>query len=264
VSGPNPFSVLGSMVRSRRLSAPRPTGTEVVDHQGFAGVLEAVAGGGITALGSVQENLDDYIGFLQTVDPNAVDRDEALAFWLNLYNALALDVARRADAAIEPSVLGVRRGFTAPIVTVAGEALALDGIEHGKTRRFGDPRIHAGLVCGAVSCPTLRFEPFSGSRLDAQLDDQMRSFLRSGGFLIDRQRNRISVSRIFRWYGGDFVAPHRMPTLWPASRRRILASLHTWLEPDDSAWIQESHPKLEFQNYDWALGCSVTKRPETA
>ena len=46
----------------------------------------------------------------------------------------------------------------------------LDDIEHGKVRRFGDPRIHSALVCGSVSCPTLRFEPYEGDRLDASAD----------------------------------------------------------------------------------------------
>ena len=50
--------------------------------------------------------------------------------------------------------------FDAPWAMVGGESLSLNDIEHGKIRRFRDPRIHAALVCGSVSCPTLRYEPF--------------------------------------------------------------------------------------------------------
>ena len=61
------------MLRSRRLSVPRPTGSEVVEHHGFSRVLEAVASGGVAALDSVQTDLDDYISFLQTIDPDTLD-----------------------------------------------------------------------------------------------------------------------------------------------------------------------------------------------
>jgi hypothetical protein len=57
------------------------------------------------------------------------------------------------------SVLRMPGAFSAPFVTVAGERLSLDAIEHAKIRRFADPRIHAALVCGSVSCPTLRPPP---------------------------------------------------------------------------------------------------------
>lgn len=35
---------------------------------------------------------------------------------------------------------------------------------------FQEPRIHAALVCAAISCPPLRQEPYTGENLDEQLE----------------------------------------------------------------------------------------------
>ncbi len=176
---------------------------------------------------------------------------------MNLYNAGALDLARRTWDAARGTVLRTPGGFDAPFVTVAGEDLSLDAIEHGKIRRFGDPRIHGALVCGSVSCPTMRPTPFTGAGLDAELDDQLRRFLAAGGATADRTEGVLRISRVFLWYGADFVRPHRMPTLLPASKRATRDALHPWLPDDMVQWVDTIAPKVAFQAYDWSLGCSV-------
>ena len=100
---------------------------------------------------------------------------------------------------------------------VMGQKLTLDRIEHAILRGgdpalvatygpFHEPRIHLALVCAAMGCPPLRNEPYAGERLDAQLDDQVRRFLRNPQkFRIDRGNGRVYLSSIFKWFGGDFI-----------------------------------------------------------
>jgi len=230
----------------RRTALPRPVGTGTVDHEGFRPVLEAVRSGGVSAI--PRPALESYLATLSDIDPDQLTREHALAYWLNLYNAGALEVAEQAAREGSPSVLRVKGAFEDTTMTIAGEALSLDGIEHGKVRRFGDPRIHAALVCGAISCPTLRFEPFDGAAVEAQLDDQIRSFLAGGGSqLVD---DTLRLSRIFLWYSGDFV--RKMPAWRPATKKDLLQALREWL-PAGS----QSARKITFMRYDWALGCAV-------
>jgi hypothetical protein len=132
---------------------------------------------------------------------------------------------------------------------VAGESLSLHDIEHGKVRRFGDPRIHAALVCGSASCPTLRSEPYRGPGLEAQLETQMLDFLRAGGAATDG--SQLLLSRIFLWYGADFVRPHRMPSFAPVTRASVRRSLRRWLDPE------LAELPVSFQPYDWGLACSI-------
>jgi hypothetical protein len=258
MEGPNPAAVAVSIVRSLlRMRRPAPIGVGHGDTGELAQVLCAVGSRGPKGLHESAPLLDGVISTMALTDPDQLGRDGALAFWLDLYNAGALALAARAAATGEASVLRVPGAFSAPFVTVAREALSMDAIEHAKIRRFGDPRIHAALVCGSISCPTLRPTPYSGTDLDVTLDDQMRTFLQRGGLSIDRGASTVHLSRVFSWYGADFARPRRMPTFVPASRRRVLAALKPWTELDTAEWIDGSRPAIEFQSYDWGLRCTL-------
>ncbi len=252
---PNLIPIVASMMRARLRRRPRPRGSGTVDHAALGRVLQTLASGGIGAL--PVEEIAGYVGALSGIDPDTLGRDDALAYWINLYNAGALAAAGRTWGEGRFSIMTLPGAFTTPFVTVAGEPLSLDDVEHGKVRRFGDPRIHAALVCGSVSCPTFRHEPFVGVRLDVQLEDQMRLFLSSGGAVPDRTGGVVSLSRIFRWYGTDFVRPNRMPTVVPVRPRRVLHAITRWLDAGDAAWVRTERPVVAFQPYDWALGCVV-------
>lgn len=253
---PNPIQVGTAILKARRTTRPMPTGTGVLSHDDLADVLEALKQDGIAILPDRRDALLRYRDRLAAIDPRTLTRNEALAYWLNLYNAGALALAAEAVAAKADSVLRVPGAFNDGWATVNGETLSLTDIEHGKIRRFGDPRIHAALVCGSASCPTLRYEPYGGD-VDAQLDDQMRSFLASGGAAIDREAGTLRLSRVFLWYGRDLVAPHRMPTILPSRRRSIANAITPWLLPDDAAWVRTTVPKVQFADYDWGLACSI-------
>jgi hypothetical protein len=247
------WSIMTSLVTVR---SPDPRGHDTADHGRFAKILEQLEGDVIRRLPDVVEELDAYLDEMATIDPDRLDRDEALAFWINVYNAAALRVGAHAAGDGVPTVFGIPGAFNSPVIFVSGEELSLDQVEHGKIRRFGDPRIHAGLVCGAMSCPTLRREPYTGE-VDRQLDDQMRQFLASGALRLEPSANEVVLSPIFAWFGRDFVKPHRMPTLLPARRRLVLRALGVWVDDQTVEWIEEVEPSITFSGYDWRLACSI-------
>ena len=254
---PNPIAVAARVVAAQRLRRPRPYGDGIVDHSALQPVLDDLAAEGISSLIAHQPTLEAYRTDLEAVDPDDLGPAEALSFWLNLYNAGALHAAADAVEDSAATVLRVPGAFSRPWSEVAGERLSLDDIEHGKVRRFGDPRVHGALVCGSVSCPTLRYEPFAGKVLDSQLDDQMQTFVRMGAARVDRATNTISLSRIFLWFGRDFIRPDTMPAIAPADPGRVRDTAAWWLPDDDRAFVWESSPEVEFQPYDWGLACSI-------
>jgi len=256
VDSPNPLRVAWSIFRARRATPPGPHGTAAADHTGLGPVLQALAKGGTPALAQVRDDLDEYLAAVVVIGPAALSRPEALAYWLNLDNAGALNLAARAFAEGADSILRVLGGFDSPTFDIAGERLSLDAIEHGKIRRFGDPRIHAALVCGSVSCPTLRYEPYRGDQLETQLDDQLRRFLTGGGARFDSESRTVYLSRVFLWYGGDFTRPHRMPTWIPVRSRTLVRFLLPWLG-ESPPWLVSGKATVKFQSYDWGLRCSV-------
>ncbi|NND01384.1 MAG: DUF547 domain-containing protein [Acidimicrobiia bacterium] len=256
-SGPNPIIVGTSVLRARLIRRPTPHGTGDADHSALAPVLSDLKAGGVPALLDHRSTLASYRSALQSIDPNGLSSTGALAYWMNLYNAGALDLAAEANSRSETSVLRVAGGFQEPWAHVGGESLSLDAIEHGKIRRFQDPRIHGGLVCGSASCPTLRYEPFQGATIESQLEDQMRSFLANGGAVMDEATGALNLSRIFLWYGADFTRPNRMPTLLPARKKRVADALGRWLPANVEEWRITVGPRVQFQPYDWSLACSI-------
>lgn len=226
-------------------------GDSAVTHDRFGPVLKALEAGGLPAAADWEQEARDYLQELASVRPDGLSRDEALAYWLNLYNAGAVQLAIEAHRKGETSVLRIPGAFSRPLVQIDAESLSLDAVEHGKLRRFGDPRIHGALVCGSLSCPTLRAEPYTGEGLNSQLDDQMRQFLAGGGAVMG-DGDTVLLSRVFLWFGSDFVRPHRMPTFLPATKGKIFDALRPWLPPEVS-----DAANIEFQPYDWSLACSV-------
>ncbi|MCL1594436.1 MAG: DUF547 domain-containing protein [Actinomycetia bacterium] len=260
-SGPNPAVAGWSMVRARRLSSPQPdtAASRTVDHSGLVPVLEELEASGVASLSNNIPALDTYRDTMESEEPNTLDPAEALAFWMNLYNAGALRTAAAAFDQDSASVLRVPGAFSDPWAVIAGEILSLDDIEHGKIRRFRDPRIHGALVCGSASCPTLRGEPYVGARLDVQLDDQLRIFITHGAAQVSRSDNTLWLSSVFKWYGGDFTRPYTMPNLTPALPERLRNTIAFWMSRDDADYIWVSQPKVKFMPYDWALGCSISR-----
>ena len=139
-----------------------------------------------------------------------------------------------------------------PAIDLLGKRRSLDEIEHDLLRGakdFSDPRIHFAVNCASLGCPALRPESYTGARLDAQLDDQARRFLR------DRSRNRydtakgvLYVSPIFDWYRGDFIA--HAGGVGP-----FLARYRTELGLDAAAAqrLHDDGMAVRFLDYDWSL-----------
>ncbi len=134
--------------------------------------------------------------------------EETLAFYINVYNILALKMV--IDNLPLESIKDVGNLFKPvwkrPAGTIAGKTVTLDEIEHERLRKMNDPRMHMAIVCASVSCPDLRMEAYRASKLDSQLDAQTTAFLNNTGKGLRVGDDGVQVSRIFKWFAGDFDA----------------------------------------------------------
>lgn len=136
------------------------------------------------------------------------NRDEKLAFYINAYNLLAMKMV--ADRWPMKSIKDAG-SFFSPVWdksagVLGGKSVTLGEIEHKILRPMAEPRIHFAIVCASVSCPDLRNEPFTASRLNEQLDDQARQFLNNHGKGLRIDKKAIRISKIFSWFDDDFEA----------------------------------------------------------
>jgi hypothetical protein len=175
-------------------------------------------------------------------------RAERLAYWIDVYNILAIDLVVRGHPARSIRDLGSwwRPVWKEPAGMVGGRPRTLDEVEHGILRPMGDPRVHGAIVCASLSCPPLAREPYRAATLDAQLDANVRRWLADPrkGLRVDQEDGVVWLSRIFDWFAGDFAAGGG-----------TLAFVERYAPPADAAWIRThaADAKVRFLDYDWRL-----------
>jgi hypothetical protein len=195
------------------------------------------------------------------------DKQQQLSFLINAYNGFTLKLIvdnweefKQGDA---DSIRDLGSLFTTPwekkFFTLFNEKHNLDDIEHEMVRKwFKEPRIHAALVCAAVSCPPLRNEAFVPTELTAQLDSQMQLFLADNSrneIKVHSQEGEASLSSIFKWYRGDFEKGDQgFNSLFDLLSDYSDALVEGDSNPQEQRnLIKSADYPITFKDYDWRL-----------
>ena len=237
--------------------------TESFNYQDYALVLaNYVNDRGLVDYSALQANrqsLDRFNQSLAEVDVNTYQswsESEQLAFLINAYNSLTLQSIIDREP-LEKSIRDIPGVWKIRKFQVAGSSKTLDNIEHDTIRKdFNEPRIHAALVCAAMSCPPLRNEPYLPDKLDEQLDEQVNKFINSPqGFKLDRQENKVYLSSIFKWYGKDWIDSYNIKDKFAGSRKEkaVLNFLSNYLSPEERQYLEKGRYKVIYLDYDWSL-----------
>ncbi len=181
------------------------------------------------------------------------DPKAAMAFWINAYNAITIDLV--ADEWPLASIRDLDGGkvWDTRKFPVAGKSVTLNEIENGILRPLGDPRVHAALNCASRGCPPLAAKAFAGPTLDAQLDVQASAWIHTNGLAIDRAHAEVAISPIFDWYGDDFtkVAGPDVPGVDGEAEAAIrFALLH---DPGDAPYLRAGGYTVTWADYDWGV-----------
>lgn len=233
-----------------------PAGTGRVDHARFDALLQRYVKTDPQRYNRVdyrsfrqsgRGELAAYLDELSAQDPAGLSRDEAHAYWINLYNAKTLDVVleRYPVSSIRKIDLGggglFKSGpWSKRVLTVADTELSLDDIEHRIVRPlFGDPQSHYGLNCASYSCPNLATRAYTGANVAATLAQGARDYVNHPrGVAVSA--GTITASKIYSWYAEDFGGTPRLKTHWSA-----------FAEPDLKARIDAA--QIGGYVYDWSL-----------
>eukprot|EP00420_Gonyaulax_spinifera_P001509 CAMPEP_0197923336 /NCGR_PEP_ID=MMETSP1439-20131203/93790_1 /TAXON_ID=66791 /ORGANISM="Gonyaulax spinifera, Strain CCMP409" /LENGTH=285 /DNA_ID=CAMNT_0043545697 /DNA_START=73 /DNA_END=926 /DNA_ORIENTATION=+ len=182
--------------------------------------------GGALQSPTALKRLDDYAAKLahssteKTLE--CLSREGRLAFWVNAYNGLVLrfvlGTAREESGCGGPSSAiralpksiqdlsckSAKQVWDCEAGAVAGRKMTLEEVE-GEARKLGDARIHAAVNCASLSCPNLRAGAYDPSVIDAQLDEQLTSWLEDETKGVARDSNGgLLVTPIFKWHSVDF------------------------------------------------------------
>lgn len=184
------------------------------------------------------EKLLGYISFLNEISLDnrfhTFSKEELLAFWINAYNALTVDLIIK-NYPIK-SIKDIKNPWKQRLWQFGDKNYNLEDIEHEILRKMNEPRIHFAIVCASYSCPKLENKAFNAENLETQLTAATKEFL------ADNNRNEISensikISKIFSWFSQDFTEN---------------GSLIDFLNQYSKVTISPK-AKKRYKDYNWAL-----------
>jgi hypothetical protein len=192
--------------------------------------------------------LAGYVDSLAAMRPSALSRAEQLPYWINLYNALTVQVVLDhfpvetiRDIDISPGLFS-NGPWGAKLVTIEGEEVSLDDIEHRILRPiWRDARLHYALNCASIGCPALYPHAFTAEATQAYLDAGARAYVNHPRGVSVRPRG-VRLSKIYDWYRDDFGD----------GDAALFAHLARYAEPPLAA-ILKGAPRILGYDYDWRL-----------
>ena len=240
-----------------RWTAHDPAATATIDHgrwERFVKTYVTASPDGVNRLAYSRVSaadraaLDDYIDRLAAFEISRYGRDEQLAYWINLYNALTIAVVLDhypvksiLDIAISPGLFSIGP-WGKKLVTVDGEALSLDDIEHRILRPiWRDPRIHYAVNCASIGCPNLATMAFTGANAEDMLTRTARDYVNNprGAEL---RNGRLVVSGGGGGWEEDFGD----------SDVGVIRHLRQYARPNLAAAL-DGVTRIAADDYDWAL-----------
>lgn len=210
-----------------------------VDHSLWNLVLqEYVSDKGKVDYKSIKSNPTNLENYLQLLSQSTPDeswlKEEKLAFWINAYNSLTVDLILRNYPV--KSIKEIENPWGQRLWKIGNKLYNLEDIEHQILRKMNEPRIHFAIVCASFSCPKLNNEAFQAWKIDIQLTKVTKEFL------ADSDRNNINkysleLSKIFQWFSKDF---------------KQNGSLINFLNQYADIEISDK-AKIKFKDYNWNL-----------
>lgn len=215
------------------------TNAQTVGHSLWSSILKKhVSNNGnvnYRTLKSDSIKLKSYINQLSQNSPNKNwSKEETLAYWINAYNALTIDLILKNYPV--KSIKDIKNPWKQRLWDFGKNNYNLDEIEHDILRNMNEPRIHFAIVCASYSCPKLQNEAFVAEKLDLQLTKATKEFL------ADKNRNEITenniqISKIFDWFSKDFT-----------KNGSLIDFLNLYTKVNISP-----NAKKRYKDYNWAL-----------
>jgi hypothetical protein len=157
-----------------------------------------------------RQQLRGYITALEQLAIRRYSAAQQLAYWINLYNAVTVDIVLQYYPVSSIRDIDVSPGFFADgpwgkkLLTIEGQPVSLNDIEHRILRPiWQDPRLHYALNCASLGCPNLSINAYNADTIDTLLDQAATAYVnnpRGVSFI----NGKLYVSSIYSWFRDDF------------------------------------------------------------
>ncbi|MHA1544510.1 MAG: DUF547 domain-containing protein [Alphaproteobacteria bacterium] len=146
-----------------------------------------------------------YIQDLKQINPSKLSKPEQLAYWLNLRNALVLDLFFEAYPVKPKRLQTIIQGeaWTTPMVLINGTPFSIKDIEDLVIRVWPDPRVLYGFFYGTHDSPFIMNVAFTGDNVLGLLEKNARAYLNASG-TFKFSRSGVVVPGVFEWHKAVF------------------------------------------------------------
>ncbi len=218
---------------------------------------------------------ETFLRTLGSVDENVFEswtEEQRLAFWINAYNAFTIKAIidhypiKRSFTLVgifyapSDSILQIKGVWTKLQFRALGNMVTLDEIEHQILRKkFNEPRIHMAINCASISCPDLRNEAYTPEKLEEQLADASINFINNPdkGVYVNEQSGKVKLSKIFKWFGDDFINNYGSKKLfnnYSLKENAVLNFTSEYIESEEvKEYLMNNKLKIGYLGYDWHL-----------
>ena len=213
-----------------------PQSTVSVDHQPWQTLLSRYvveSDDGINRVAysdfddSSKTLLDQYLTTLSNLQPTQLNQTQQLAYWVNLYNALTVQVVLDHPKKDSIRSMGPLLSFgpwDKAYLTIEGKPVSLNDIEHRILRPiWQDHRLHFVLNCASIGCPNLSRTAYTQENAEDSLAQAERTFLQHPRALAFHDNDVLQVSSLFDWYVEAFADDARSLLAYSAAQPPELA-----------------------------------------
>ena len=158
-------------------------------------------------LGALKTFIDQISAVSPQSDPEQFkDTGEQLRYWMTAYNAWVMYIAA-SEYPSKSSLWNFLGLFRNRDIQLGGKPMKLGDLEHKIIRAgYKDPRIHFYINCGASGCPALGQGVIPQFKTSDSLDQSARRFINdTKNVRYDAANKRLYLSKIFDWFGDDFL-----------------------------------------------------------
>lgn len=238
-----------------------PASTATIDHSVWDKFLQTYHhenpyGDGVNRIAYARVTDDDhsalrqYIRTLSRTPIATYNRDEQIAFWMNLYNAAIINMVL--DNQPVNSVLQIRGPginvvgpWLTNVATVHGKNVSFNDIEHYILRAAFDdmdPPVHYGLNCASIGCPPIAPRAHTAENWRENLAKSARQFVNSEqGLRVEN--GELFTSKVYHsWFKEDFGG----------TDTAVLTHVKEYCNGTVAAAL-EGHTEIAGDYYDWRL-----------
>ena len=196
--------------------------------------------------------LAHYLEALSMIPISRYNRDQQLAYWINLYNALTVKVILDHFPVKSIRDIDISPGWFSfgpwdkKLIKLENEMVSLNDIEHRILRPiWRDARIHYAVNCASIGCPNLAPMAYNAESVDDSLTVAARAYINHPrGVSIESER--LYVSTIYEWFVEDFGG----------DEKGVLDHLRPYANPELAKKLAK-FTAINGYRYDWELNDTV-------